>query len=87
MRDFGFWILDFGLGLAHIRTRHASGGRRYPALACGVRVAAPIQNPNSKIQNPMGGGHCGPALACGVRVAAPIQNPNSKIQNPMGGGH
>jgi hypothetical protein len=44
-RDFGFWILDFGLGNALSQEQSCSG----PSVP--KPTHSPIQNPKSKIQN------------------------------------
>jgi len=57
--DFGFWILDFGLGLrprvlrAYRRPcpNRRTGDTSFPFEGFPPR-RAPIQNPKSKIQNP-----------------------------------
>jgi hypothetical protein len=59
MADFGFWILDFGLGFRVEGSLHAEG-ERFPCGGSGIaadwplRLGAggPIQNSKFKIQNP-----------------------------------
>jgi len=57
--DFGFWILDFGLGLRsrvlrvnrQLCPNRRTGDTSFPFEEFPPR-RAPIQNPKSKIQNP-----------------------------------